>query len=145
MNKFKVGDRIKPTQEADGKYSYTRGDWRGIVSDIYDDDEIQVKTIGDESQTTTVESRCFELMGVKPGGKTGTKTKNLSSAAKALKRQGPTEIYKVKMNWEKTIEVDATDEEHAEEIAETIWTEGGLTLTRGKEEDNPINIEATKK
>lgn len=65
MNKFKVGDRIKPG-EGSSRYSITTGDWRGVVVALRDNPQrdIRVKT-GVEGSSADgeydVSSEYFEL------------------------------------------------------------------------------------
>ncbi len=50
--------------------------------------------------------------------------KNLTSATKALKRQGPKKSYKLTLQWTGPWKVMATDKEHAREITIEEWDQG---------------------
>ena len=59
--------------------------------------------------------------------------KNLLAATKALKRQGPKEIYTVTVNVKREWRVNAVDEEHAKEIATKEWKEGLMSMDHGQD------------
>lgn len=70
------------------------------------------------------------------------KPKNITTAAKALKRQGPRTTYSVTLRWDVKWNVDAVDEEHANEIAIEHWKEGSMKYLSS---DNKPKIIKTSK